>query len=175
MTRSFSKSELESIASRFCDAGIEPAEQFVAAAGKDYGYVHAWKLDDNGGYVIEYSSDAQEHYAFSCYANDLSGWLLDATLSGLDYIIQTANVLGIDSIDPASEDAEGPFYVIKTRHYYGPIERSEVVLDDYKDEPARFEDYEDAMGWLQDVEDEGYITAQSESGAPTYTIVAVPE
>jgi len=156
------------------DRGIEPDEEYTAAAGKDYGYVAAWQLAD-GDYLIAYGNNAETYHAIADDADDLAHWLGVPGLSGLDAILQKANIRGAGSIDEADEDAQGPFYVIKTRNYYGPIEQSEVVLDDYKDEPMRFEDYEDAMGWIQSEEDEGYTTAHNESGAPTYTIVAVPE
>jgi len=171
MRHSLTASDLESI---FRDRGIEPDEDFTAAAGKELGYVAAWKLPD-GDYLIAFGNNAETDYGIVDDAEDLARWLEDPDLNGLDAILQTANILGAASIDEADEDAEGPFYVIKTRHYYGPIEQSEVVLDEYKDEPMRFEDYEDAMGWIQSEEDEGYTTAHNESGAPTYTIVAVPD
>jgi hypothetical protein len=156
------------------DRGIEPDEKYTAVAGKDYGYVDAWQLAD-GDYLIAYGNNAETYHAIAYDADDLAHWLEDPDLSGLDAILQKANIRGVESIDEADEDAEGPFYIIKTRYYYGPIEQSEVVLDERKDEPMRFEKYEDAMEWIQSEEDEGYITAHNESGAPSYVIVAVPE
>jgi hypothetical protein len=97
-------------------------------------------------------------------------------LSWLDAILQKANICGPESIDEADEDAEGPFYVIKTRHYYGPIKQSEIVLDEYNGLPKKFEScYEDVIRWIQSKESKGYIAAYDESDAPTYTIVAVPK
>jgi len=170
MRHSITSSDLESI---LRDRGIEPDEEFTAAVGKNSGYVAAWELPD-GDYLIAYGNDAETDYGIVDDADDLARWLENPDLTGLDAILQQANIRGVESIDEADEDAEGPFYVIKTRHYYGPIEQSEIVLD-YDDVPMKFESYEDAMGWIQSEEDEGYITAHNESGAPSYVIVAVPE
>jgi len=171
MRHSITSSDLESI---FRERDIEPDEEFVAASGKDQGYVAVWNLPD-GDYLIAFGNNAETDYGIVDDADDLARWLENPDLSGLDAILQQANIRGPESIDEADEDAEGPFYVLKTCHYYGPIEQTEVVLDEHKDEPLRFEDYEDAMGWIQSEEDEGYTTAHNESGAPTYTIVAVPD
>jgi len=171
MRHYITSSDLESI---FRDRGIEPDEEFVAASGKDQGYVAVWNLPD-GDYLIAVGNNAETYHAIVDDADDLARWLEDPDLIGLDAILQKANIRGVTSINEAEEDAEGPFYVIKTRHYYGLIEQSEVVLYEYKDEPMRFEDYEDAIGWIQSEEDKGYTTAHNESGAPTYTIVAVPD
>jgi hypothetical protein len=154
--------------------GIKPDKEFTAAAGKSSGYVEAWKLAD-GDYLIAYGNNAENHHNIADDADDLASWLEDPDLTGLDAILQRANIRGVASINEVKEDSEGPFYVIKTCHYYGPIEKSRVVIDDYKDEPMRFEDYEDAMGWIRSEEDKGYRTAHNELSAPTYTIIAVPD
>jgi len=147
------------------DRGIEPDEKYTAVAGKDYGYVDAWQLAD-GDYLIAYGNNAETYHAIADNVDDLAHWLEDPDLSGLDAILQKANIRGVESIREANADACGPFYVLKTRHY-GPIEKTEVVL---------FERcYEDARKWIQSKENGGYIAAYDESSAPTYTIVAVPE
>jgi hypothetical protein len=164
--------DLESI---FRERGIKPDEEFTAASGKDHGYVAAWKLPD-GDYLIAYGNNAKTDYAIADDADDLAHWLEDPDLSGLDAILQTANVRGHDALPELDEDAEGPFYVIKTRHYYGSIEQSEIVLDEYENFPKKFEScYKGVIRWIQSKENGGYIADYNESKAPTYTVVVVPK
>jgi hypothetical protein len=168
MTEHFSPSDLESI---LRDRGVEPDEEFSSAAGRDQGHVEAWRLPD-GDYLIAYGNNSETDYAVADNADDLAQWLEDPDLSGLDAIIQTANVRGADCIEAASEDADGPFYVIKTRHYYGPIDQSEVVKDNRGD-PFKFGTYEDALQWIDDEEDgRNGMLGHNESSAPSYTIVS---
>jgi len=170
MRHSLTASDLESI---FRDRGIEPDEDFTAAAGKDSGYVEAWKLPD-GDYLIAFGNNAETDCGIVDDAEDLARWLENPDLSGLGAILQQANIRGVESIDEANEDAEGPFYVVETHRYFGPIEESSVVVE-YDDEPMSFPTYKAALAWIQAEQDEDYITRHNEYGAPTYTIVAVPE
>jgi hypothetical protein len=165
-------SDVEAI---FRDRGIEPDEEFTAAAGKDQGYVAAWKLAD-GDYLIAFGNNAETYHAIADDADDLARWLEDPDLTGLDAILQKANIRGVESIDEADEDAEGPFYIFETHRYFGfpPIEESSVVVE-YDDEPMRFLTYKAALAWIQAEQDPGYITRHNEYGPPTYTIVAVPD
>jgi hypothetical protein len=164
-------SDVEAI---FRDRGIEPDEEFTAAAGKDQGYVAAWKLAD-GDYLIAYGNNAETYYAICDNADDLAHWLEDPDLSGLDAILQKANIRGAVSIDAAAEDAEGPFYVVMTRYYYGgPTEVSEIVEDD-EGGPRKFATYDDAFEWVEAEEEGIYHTGHDEIGRPSYVIVAVPD
>ena len=163
-------SDLESI---FRDRGIEPDEEYTAAAGKDYGYVNAWELPD-GHHLIAFGNNAETDYALADGADDLAKWLENSYLSGLDAIINKANVRGIDDIEAASEDAEGPFYIVETHHYYGPIEQSGFVVGD-DGEPRRFETYENAQAWIEQEEEGVYYTGHNESGRPSYVIVSVTD
>jgi len=167
MSNSFSPSALESI---LRNRGIEPDEEFTSAAGKDFGYVAAWELPD-GDYLVAYGDNGETNYDVADDADDLACWLESPDLSTLDTIIQTANVRG--DIDAAAEDAEGPFYIVKTRSYYGPTEVSAFVeMDDNTGEPRQFDTYDDAQEWI-DAEEEGiYCTSHNESGAPSYVIVS---
>jgi hypothetical protein len=94
-------------------------------------------------------------------------------------IIQTANPRGPKYIYKAesNEDSKNSFYIVKTCHYSGssgPIHKSEFVASDEGD-LRKFESYEDARRWIQDVEDKGNITAPNETFPPSYTIVALPK
>lgn len=169
MSKSFSPSQLASI---FRAREIEADEDFHAAAGTDYGHVAAWELPD-GDYLIAYGDNGQTNYDIADDADDLACWLESPDLSALDTIIQTANVRGSENLTAADEDAEGPFYIVKTRSYYGPTEISSFVeMDDNIGGTLDFTAYADAKEWI-DAEEEGvYCTSHNESGAPTYTIVS---
>jgi len=174
MGRCFSPSKLASI---FRARGIQPDKEFIAAAGRDYGYVAAWELIDKQ-YLIVYGDNSKTYCAVAHAddADDLAWWLELPETSYLHSIIHKANVRGPKYIyaAEAEDDAEGPFYIVKTRHYYGPIHKSEFVGSD-EGKPRPFDTYESAVRWIQDAEDEGYITDHNESTLPIYTIVAPPK
>jgi hypothetical protein len=71
MSHSLSPCELAYI---FQSHGIEPDEEFVAAAGRNSGYVAAWQLPD-GKYVIAYGNNAKTEYSVVDTVGDLSRWL----------------------------------------------------------------------------------------------------
>jgi len=177
MGRHFSPPKLAFI---FHARGIQPDKEFIAAAGRDYGYVAAWELIDRQ-YLIVYGDNSKTYYAVAHAddANDLAWWLEYHEPIYLYSIIHTANLRGPKYIyeAEAKEDSEGPFYIVKTCHYSGssgPIQKSEFVASD-EGAPRKFETYEDALMWIQDVEDKGNITAPGETFPPFYTIVAVPK
>jgi hypothetical protein len=177
MGRCFSPSKLASI---FRARGIQPDKEFIAAAGRDYGYVSAWELIDQQ-YLIVYGDNSETHYALAHAddANDLAWWLEYHEPSYLYSIIHKANLHGPKYIyeAEAEEDSEGPFYIVKTSHYSGssgPIHQSDFVASD-EGAPRKFETYEDALMWIQDEEDKGIINAPGETFSPFYTILAVPK
>jgi len=177
MGRHFSPSKLASI---FRARGIKPDKEFIAAAGRDYGYVAAWELIDKQ-YLIVYGDNIKTYCAVAHAedADDLAWWLEYPETSYLHSIIHMANLRGPKYIyeAEAKDDSDGPFYIVKTCHYSGssgPIQQSKFVASDEGD-PRKFETYEDALMWIQDVEDKGNITAPNETFPPFYTIVAVPK
>jgi len=97
------------------------------------------------------------------------------SFSPFDTILQTANVLGVEYLDPVDEH-EGPFYVIKTRHYYGQIDRSEFVKDN-ESNPRKFITYHDAYDWTTEelIRQRTYHVSNNEQRPPSYTIVSVPD
>ncbi len=158
------------VAAIFIERAIAPDEEFTAAAGRDFGYVAAWALPE--GWVIRHGDNAQTDYAFSDSGDDLHEWLEYDDLNGLDRIVQTAYVRGEEHVDEADQDAEGPFFVLITRYWYGPTENSLIAGDDDTGNKAHeFKTWQDAQDWI-DGEDEGiYTLAHNESGAPSYKIV----
>jgi hypothetical protein len=150
-------------------AGIEPVAEYVAAAGRDYGWVKAWLTD--GRYVVQYGDNANTYVDVSNDVDDLAEWLELWTLSGLDALVHTANVRGADEVPEAEESDEGPFYVLETRYWYGATETSSLVMDNTGREPLEFESIDEARAWIDDVEDRPYWLLHNESGRPSYKVV----
>lgn len=149
---------------------VTPTEDFTAEAGKDYGYVAAWELED--GFLVMYGNNGETNYDFADDIDDLPAWLESPDLDGLDTIVQTANVRGADEVEEADEGSEGPFYVLTTSYYYGPTEDSNLVAnDDRLQTPREFDTFQDAQDWIDDAEDGIYTLSHNESGAPSYKIV----
>jgi len=100
---------------------------------------------------------------------------MSKSFSPLDTILQIANERGVEYLDPVYED-EGPFCVIKTCHYYGPIDRSEFVKDN-KGNPRQFGTYHDAYDWATEerMRQRTYQASHNEQRPPSYTIVSVSD
>jgi len=171
MSRSFSLSEVAAI---FLDRDIDPDKDFLAVAGEYTGYVLAWKLPE-GEYLIEYGNEnnGDRYYTVTDDADDLARFLEDESLSGLDAIVDTANVRGPEYIDVATQRSEGPFYIVKTRYW---IDRkiSEAVEDDDR-RPRRFSTYAKAQAWIDAEKQKPYQKVPDEIGLPSYVIVSLPD
>ncbi len=114
-------------------------------------------------YLIVYGDNSKTYYAVAHAddADDLAWWLEYHEPIYLHSLIHTANLRGPKYIyeAEAKEDSEGPFYIVKTCHYSGssgPIQKSEFVASD-EGVPRKFETYEDALMWIQDVEVDGFV------------------
>lgn len=165
--------ELSTVADILRERKIMPDDDFTAAAGQDYGYVAAWGLPD-GNYLIAYGNNGETNYAIADDADDLARWLEPPDLSDLDEILHTANLYGMtDEASPkeACPDDQGPFVIIRMRHYYGPVDKGNYIADESSGSAREFDSYKEAKAWIE--EEEGvYCTAHNESGAPTYHIVS---
>ncbi len=159
---------LREVAEIFDERCIGPDSEYTAEAGRDYGYVAAWSLAD-GRWLIRYGDNGTTSLDLAEDDDDLACWLESPDLDSLSTILQTANIRGLEAVEEADEEAEGPFAVLVTRQYYGPTERSRFADDDYG-QPREFETYADAEAWIADQDD--HEIGHNESGAPTYTIVA---
>jgi len=170
MTHYFSASEVGAI---FNDRGIDPDKDFLAAAGEYTGYVLAWKLPE-GEYLIEIGNEnnGDRYYTVTDDIDDLARFLIAEDACGINYILEIANVRGPEYIEAASEDAEGPFYIVKTRYW---IDRqiSDVVEDDDR-MPRRFPTYAKAQAWIDAEKAKPYTKVPDEIDVPSYVIVAVP-
>lgn len=152
------------------ECNINPDAEFTAAGGHDYGYVAAFSLPDEGGYIIQYGNNGQTDYAICDDADDLACWLDSPDLSGRDAAIQTANVRGADVVSEASCAETGPFYVLSTRYWYGLTETSDLARDE-RWEPIEFATHAEAQEWIYSALDGTYYLSHNESGRPTYKII----
>ncbi len=158
---------------------VKPTDEFTAAAGADYGYVAAWALKEQDGdasYLIQYGNNGQSDYEIADDATDLAAWLESPDLDPLDALVQTANVRGESVIETATSVEVGPFYILRTRYWYGPTETSDIVRVEGGIDPIGFDTYEDAKEWIMEEEYEEYgrhSLSHNESGGPSHKIVAV--
>ena len=153
---------------RLIEEGVAPDAEYYAAAGREYGWVKAWLLGDR--YVVQYGDNSNTYADFADDADDLASWI-EYDISGLDLIVQTANVRGADAVPEADESADGPFYVMETRYWYGATEESSIVTDD-RGLYAQFASIEEARAWIDDVENRPYWLLHNESGRPSYKVVS---
>jgi hypothetical protein len=171
MNISFSPAELDAI---FNARGIDPDEEFIAAAGVNTGYVLAWELPD-GDYLIAYGNDSNgdRYYTVTDDTNNLARFLEDNSLFGLDSLVQIANIHGPEYIDVASPRSEGPFYIVKTRHWFDQ-KISEAVEDEDR-RPRKFSTYAEAQAWIDAEKAKPYEKAPDEIDVPSYVIVSLPD
>lgn len=173
MSKTISAVDLHRI---FSIHSVAPTDEFVAAAGADYGHVLAWALKEQDGdasYLIQYGNNGQTDYEIADDADDLAAWLESPDQDALDTLLQRANVRGAQSVEAAEALGSGPFYVLRTRDWYGPTETSDIVRMEGSIDPIEFGSYEEAKEWITGEEREPYGLSHNESGAPSYKIVAV--
>jgi len=153
---------------------VAPDAEYTAAAGPDHGWVKVWA---NGGHYLVYWGNNAESYAIvddDVDLEDLASYLEDDTMRGLEAIVQTANIRGADAVTPAAASDEGPFYILKSRHWYGATETSSLVMDD-RGEPLAFETLRAARAWIERADSEVYYLAHGEYARPSYKVVAAQE
>lgn len=153
------------------DHGVDPTDDFTAAAGKDNGYVAAYELANNKGYAIAFGDNGETNYAIFETADDLGDWLIRDDLSGLDSLRAVASVYGISSIDPAARDSTNPCAVLISREFYGPYSHISVAMDDNGQHEAEFDSFAAAQAWIDAEEEDTYVLDHNETGRPTYVVV----
>ena len=150
----------------------EPDEVYNAAAWPAYGSVAAWQIGQ--AWLLAVTAGDQTTYSVVDHVGDLAGILEDACEpdGALDWIITRANVRGIDAVQPASDDEPGPFYILRTRHYYGHQDMTAAVTDD-AGLPREFATYDDAAQYIASANAEEYRLAHGVCARPGHTIVAM--
>lgn len=154
-----------------------PKQTFYAAAGPDYGMVTAWEL--HRGYLVEALRDKVHHsLAVVDVLPNLADFLIPAGYD-LEHALAIANVKGPGAILDASQDDDGPFYVLVTRYWSGKplpgspaITTTEVLGEDQDpNTPRAFHAYRLARHWILAADDAPLTLEQNEMRAPTYSIV----
>ena len=150
----------------------EPDDSYQSAAGPTYGLVRAWRLGRS--WLLAVSAGGRTDYAIADRSRDLADILEDAgdPDDTLDRLVRRANTRGIQSVDEATGDEPGPYYVLETRHYYGPMDETRVIVDD-AGLPLECASYEDAVRLASARYAEGYSLAPGECARSHYRIVAV--
>lgn len=124
-----------------------------------------------------YGNNANTHYDLAMAIEndeDLGAWLTEEDLPAEDVFLQRVNVYGAEKgVDEATQDMDGPFWVLITRHWYGPTETSQWVIDDGGIIPMAFPTYQDAEGWIKAAESGTYTLSHNESERPDYRIIEV--
>ncbi len=182
-------SHIHSILERY---NVTPDYTFIAAAGKEFGYVAAWDL--LGQYLIQIVESQEIDYTFADDVDDLASWLElpdypsheflveKANACGMtiehvrricavDMLVLKANVRGIDYFGPADEDANAPFYVLRTRYWEDQTETTESIKNK-NGEPIEFGTYKDAQVWIDNACNNIYTLSQNEITVPSYKIVS---
>ena len=156
-------------------AGIEPVAEYVAAAGRGYGRVKIWKIDD--GYLVYWGNSGEEYAVVEKHVDiedkeELADWLEWQDLEPLETIAQRANVRGAHAVPEAHEGDEGPFYILETRYWYGATETSRFVSNN-RGEPLEFETIKEARAWIESADGEVYYLAHNECARPSYKVVSI--
>jgi len=153
----------------------QPDRVYVAAAGPEYGFVRAWKLDQKK-YLVEVSCGVIEYCeVFNGFENPYE-YLEDPTGVGIDdpieKVIRQANVRGIDTVKLDTSSESAPFVVLETRYYYGAREKTHAVKDDTGD-IRKFDFLSDACDFVTLAEADKRPLTNDEYAEPKYTIVSI--
>ena len=153
--------------------GVEPTADFTSDAGKDYGYVAAYELASAKGYAIAYGDNSETNYAIVDNAEDLGDWLISQDLSGLDLLLNSARVYGIESVDAAPAESTNPCAVLISRNFYGPRSEISVAMEEngQRQVEAEFDNAATAQAWVDRAEEDTYVLSHNESSRPTYKVV----
>lgn len=174
-TKQLTSEALAEIIVRFArENDVEPDEDFTADAGRDYGYVAAWGMPGDGnGYAVQYGDNGETNYYIASDASDLGQWLIHDNLSGTpEALIEAANVYGLDSLPDVEANNANGYAVMVSRNFYGPRTEHDLARDDHGD-VVEYATLAEAQEAADEMDDEDYVTANSENGRPTYTVVAL--
>jgi hypothetical protein len=153
-------------------SGVEPIAEYIAVAGPGYGWVKVWTVEE--GYLVYWGDNGEDYAVFEEYVDleDLAEWIEWDDVGDLGAIEQRANVRGAAAVPEAKEGDEGPFYILETRHWYGPTETSSLIVGSNL-EPLEFTSFAEAKEWIEEEDGSVYYLAHNESCRPTYKVVTV--
>ena len=153
--------------------GVEPTADFTADSGEDYGYVAAYALARAKGYAIAWGDNSETNYAIADSVDDLGDWLISQDLSGLDLLLNSARVYGIESVDAAPAESTNTCAVLISRNFYGPRSEISVAMEEngQRQVEAEFDNAAAARAWIDRAEEDTYVLSHNESSRPTYKVV----
>lgn len=64
----------------------------------------------------------------------------------------------------------GSYVIVRTRHFYGPEERVDLLTDDLRNDVRRFASAEAAQRYIDRYDTGRYYLAHNESGRPDYAV-----
>lgn len=130
---------------------IMPVNEFIAVAGRNYGYVDAYKIHGDPPYAVQYGDKERYSYGFTEHPDTVKILLFPEGLNVLDYAIKMANLFGISCISNTAKNEPAPFYVLIARHYRDYIRRTDItdVLRNNDNAPVKFEQLKDARDWIK--------------------------
>lgn len=157
---------------------VEPAAEFTAMAGRDYGMVRVWRISDSGACAIKYGDNGTTNYELSAYVDvdderEIGEWLLSDDLDGVDKHIAFANIFGLAKIEePDDDDGVAACAVLVEHDYYGGVTKTDAARDDRGD-VMEFASAAEAQAWIDEEESDSYVTQHNETGRPSYKVVAL--
>ena len=128
---------------------------------------------DLKGWALQYGDNAGTNYTFADTISNLNEWVMPDDLTGIYRLIHQANMLGIDAVEEATEEDEGPFYILMSRSYYGPFAVTRYIPDETNYiEPLEFVTIKEAQEWIDKEESGVYHTSHNEPERPECKIVS---
>lgn len=145
-----------------------PIKTFTAAAGRNYGHVSAWALDE--GFLVSFETESLFDCDIADDIDNLGIWLEDQEISGIDVLVDKANIYGIETISEAQEMATGPFYIL-AMHQFGEWKRTSICRVINGHEFHKFSTYREAKNWIDAANKLPYTLEWDQVSRPTFKIV----
>lgn len=157
---------------------IKPEYRFVAKAGPEYGYVHAWTVVHEKLFLLETCRHGERSRFSAESVENLASWLVMIGLDPFQSLLQQANLFGIDHVPHAQPDAAGPFFVLTTTYWDASFELTSLLVSDAERDPIAFRTYDEAQSWVQgslrgDVRRDDDSICSRETTPPSYKIVVL--
>lgn len=148
---------------------VEPEATHTAAPGRDWGFVAAYRADEDGNYAIQYGDNGTTNYDMTDDIDDLACWLITD-----DIAADAAARCNARDEDPetVADDYTGTCRIITARDYNSPTRSYCYVMEESSNpEPLEFDSPAAAQQWIDETESEVYRLDHNESGRPDYFIV----
>lgn len=145
-----------------------PIKTFTAVAGRNYGHVSAWPLDE--GFLVSFETESLFDCDIADNIDNLGIWLEDDEISGVDVWVDKANIYGIESVPAAQETATGPFYILVS-HPFQELKRTSLLRLTSGHEFRKFTTYQEAKNWIDVANKLSYMLDEDNVPRSTFKIV----